>query len=373
MLSEHSPRTDPPGPGIILYDFFARWGGAEKLTQSLLKRYVNADLCVGFGEPTALSNIYSDSRLVITLSARSPVPFLTVLLLILRFKKYAPQLQKYRWAIFSGTFAPLSANRSDKEKNILYCHQLPRFCFDLRDHYMQKLPALMRPIFLLFVQLIKREYSKSLQSMRLIIANSKHTQSELALHFNQPSEVIYPPVDVKRFEWLGTKPYFLSNARLEEFKRVDYIIAAFKEMPDKNLVITSGGAEKDKLVALADGARNISFTDWVCEEELIKLTGFCKAVIYVPSDEPFGITPVEAMAAGKPVIGVASGGLLETVADGETGVLISGTPTVAKIREAVCRVTEMEEATLIKACQARASLFSEEIFLEKMAKAILND
>ena len=144
-------------------------------------------------------------------------------------------------------------------------------------------------------------------------------------------------------------------------------------MPDKNLVITSGGTEREKLMALADGARNISFTDWVCEEELIELTGFCKAVIYVPSDEPFGITPVEAMAAGKPVIGVASGGLLETVTDGETGVLINGAPTVATICEAVCRVIEMDEATTIKACQARATLFSEEVFLEKMAKAILND
>ena len=143
---------------------------------------------------------------------------------------------------------------------------------------MQKLPWVLRPFFSILVSYVRHEYAKALKNMCLVIANSEYTQRELAHHFNQPSQVIYPPVDVARFRWMGTKDYFLSSARLEDFKRVDQMITAFKEMPDKRLIVTSGGTEKEALMALADGADNITFTGWVSEEELVELTGFCSGV-----------------------------------------------------------------------------------------------
>ncbi|MDC1116574.1 glycosyltransferase [Luminiphilus sp.] len=373
MLSEPSSSAELHGPGVILYDFLAQAGGAENLTQSLLNEYPNADLCVGFLEKTSLASINTESRSIIDLEARLAVPFISTSLLIWRFKKLAPRLKKYQWLIFSGSFALFSSSAAHKERNILYCHQLPRFCFDLRHHYVQKLPWVLRPFFSILVSYVRHEYAKALKNMRLVIANSEHTQRELAHHFNQPSQVIYPPVDVARFRWMGTKDYFLSSARLEDFKRVDQVITAFKEMPDKRLIVTSGGTEKEALMALADGADNITFTGWVSEEELVELTGFCSGVIYLPITEPFGITPIEAMAAGKPVIGVAAGGMLETIQHNKTGILIEGTLTTEKICMAIHQVIDMDQSALKTACQAQASLFKEQVFLEQMEKALRQD
>ena len=84
----------------------------------------------------------------------------------------------------------------------------------------------------------------------------------------------------------------------------------------------SGACERARLEALASGATNIVFLGEVAAQSLVDVLGRCVATIYLPRDEDFGMSPVKSMAAGKPVIGVADGGLLETVVDGETGILL---------------------------------------------------
>lgn len=167
MLSEPNSGAEPQCRGIILYDFLAQAGGAENLTQSLLNEYPNADLCVGFLEKTSLASINTESRSIIDLQARLAAPFISTLLLIWRFKRLVPRLKKYRWLIFSGSFALFSSSAAHKEKNILYCHQLPRFCFDLRHHYLQKLPWVLRPFFSILVSYVSHEYTKALKKYAL--------------------------------------------------------------------------------------------------------------------------------------------------------------------------------------------------------------
>ena len=184
------------------------------------------------------------------------------------------------------------------------------------------------------------------------------------------SEVIFPPVDVDRFRWLGEGDYFISPARLSRSKRVDVIIRAFLKMPDKKLVVLSGGREMEALRKLAGNAGNIHFTGWQSETEIRQWIGNARAAIYVPIDEDFGMSPVEAMAAGKPVIGVAEGGLLETIVDGETGWLLESPPSVDNLVGAVQRIDRSMALAMREACETRARLFSREIFMEKM-KAVL--
>ena len=119
---------------------------------------------------------------------------------------------------------------------------------------------------------------------------------------------------------------------------------------------------------LAADAPNIHFTGWQTEAQLSRWIGNAIAAIYIPMDEDFGMSPVESMAAGKPVIGVAEGGLLETVVPDQTGILLEPPPTADAITAAVNDLTPKRAQEMRSACETRASLFTREIFLEKMRK-----
>ena len=133
------------------------------------------------------------------------------------------------------------------------------------------------------------------------------------------SIVIYPPCDTEKFSWIGQGNYYLSTARLMPYKRIDLIIKAFTKLPEIRLVIASTGPDESHLKQLAQGLKNIKFVGDISDQELKKLLGNAIATIYIPKDEDFGMSPVESMAAGKPVIGYGEGGLLETIINGEAG------------------------------------------------------
>lgn len=356
--------------GIILYDFMAVNGGAERLTQTLLDYLPGTDLCAAFVNREAFPVLGSLGGNVYDLGANSPIPLWRILRVIRTFEQSTPALDHYDWALFSGIYAPFAVIRRRRHRNLLYCHTIPRFCFDLRGHYMRKLPWFARPVLSLLIRMVVREYTRALSRMDVVVANSENVRRRLIRHFGRDALVVYPPVDIRRFQWQGDGDYYLSLARLEDFKRVDEIVRAFKLMPQHRLVVASGGPELDRLKQLADGAINITFTGWVSEAELQVLVGNARAAVYAPIDEDFGMSPVEAMAAGKPVIGVAEGGLLETVVDGESGILIKGRLTPEKIRAAVGRMEVMNPPALRDVCERRAALFDKNIFIEKMLDLI---
>ena len=153
---------------------------------------------------------------------------------------------------------------------------------------------------------------------------------------------------------------------MDRLKRVETIVEAFTALPDKRLVVVSGGSELERVRVLAAPHANIEVRGWVSPEELRDLTGRCLATIYIPRDEDFGISPVESMAAGKPVIGVAEGGLLETVKDGQTGILIQANPRPAHVVDAVNAMTAERALTMREACEKRAAGYDEAAFREKM-------
>ena len=192
----------------------------------------------------------------------------------------------------------------------------------------------------------------------------------IADHLGRESVVVYPPCDTETFTWQGQQGYYLSTARLTPLKRVDRIVEAFLRMPDKKLVVASQGEEFDRLKLLAGDAKNITFLGWVSEADLRRLIGEAIATIYVPVNEDFGMSPVESMAAGKPCIGVAEGGLLETVLDGETGLLLRPDFTVDDLVEAVHRLNTGRAMSMRHACEARATLFRRRAFVQTMHEII---
>ena len=182
--------------------------------------------------------------------------------------------------------------------------------------------------------------------------------------------VIHPPCGMEGLRWLGQEDYYLSVARLDPLKRVDVIVEAFKGMPHQKLVVTSTGGEAARLRRMACGSGNIIFTGPVSDVHLAELIGRAIATIYVPIEEDFGISPVESMAAGKPVIGCAAGGLLETVVDGVTGRLLPVDVTPRHLIEAVVDMTPRRAMTMRDACMERAKVFDQRVFCAKIAELL---
>lgn len=306
----------------VLYDYMQVKGGAESVKLTLCHEVPNMDLVTAFMAPEAFPEAPIAKERIKTLVSQTTRPGWQILKSALAFEHKTRFLMDYERLIFSGSVAPLAIQHSRAERNIYYCHTPPRFVYDLKDYYLDAATRVQRPALKGLIAYLQPRYEAALQKMDKVFANSKNVQGRLKRFLGVESEVLYPPVDIERFKWLSDGDNFLSTARLEPLKRVDLIVEAFKQMPDEKLIVTSGGSQLEALKRLAGGAPNIEFTGWVDEGRLAELVGHCKATIYVPQDEDFGMSPIESIAAGKPVIGVDEGGVVETVLDGVSGVLM---------------------------------------------------
>jgi glycosyltransferase involved in cell wall biosynthesis len=182
------------------------------------------------------------------------------------------------------------------------------------------------------------------------------------------AEVLWPPVQIDNMYHRPDKGFYLSTARVETYKRVELIAEAFSLMGDKTLVITSGGGLLPYLQSKYANYPNIKFTNWVSDDHMRELVAECIATIYLPIDEDFGMSPIESMAAGKPVIGVREGGLMETVSHGDCGYMCRSDPSVVDLITAVEWLTPRRAASMRFACEARARKFSPRIFHSRLAE-----
>lgn len=355
------------GPRIF-HDYFAIRGGGERLVLelasalegSLVHGYRTSDTydAAMFPELTASLDLPPPLR-------RSGLRPLALALAFARLRRAEAARGGVR--IFSGIAAPFAApRRSAAGFNIYYCHTPPRFLFDQREHFAARLRSgqrtLARPILAGF----ERAYRDVVGRMDLIVTNSQNTRNRIARYLGVESTVVHPPVDTGLFTWAGQGDYYLSTARLTPLKRVDAIVRAFIAMPDRKLVVASGGEQLEALKRLAAGAPNIAFTGWIDDETLRRLIGQAIATIYVPRAEDFGMSAVESMAAGKPVIGVAEGGLLETIIPGRTGILLPPEFTPDHIAAAVRALDPDRALRMREACELRAQSFSLQKFAASM-------
>lgn len=349
-------------PLWIFYDFLLSQGGAEKTT-IILQQALSGQVCVAYTEEENLLDY--DASTVKCISKKQTIPGLPTLDGLWSFLTKTKFLQHHTGAaIFSGSNAVLAACNHPAGKNILYCHTIPRFAYDMRKFYRKRLPFWKRLLFDALCLVTRVSYRYSLTKMNIILVNSRNVQQRLKKYTGYDSEIVHPPVDTKKFSFKPAGNYYLSTSRLEEFKRVDVIIKAFLSMPDKKLIVASSGSYETKLRALAGDARNIQFTGWIEDDDLQNLIETCIASIYVPIDEDFGISPVESMAAGKPVIGVNEGGLLETVLHKKTGYLCDATPD--ELVTAVQWLTAERAKKMQHECESRAAKFDDAVFIKKI-------
>ena len=141
------------------------------------------------------------------------------------------------------------------------------------------------------------------------VANSRNVQARIWKTYRRESEVIHPPVDVDSFYWKPAEDYFLAVSELVPYKRIDSLVRWFS-LTGRRLKIAGAGPEYGRLRAMAGS--NVEFLGRVSDAELRELYARCRAFL-LPGEEDFGMTPVEALASGKPVVALGRGGALETV------------------------------------------------------------
>lgn len=270
--------------------------------------------------------------------------------------------------VYSGFYAPLAVRSQQRGRKLMYCHTPPRFAFDWEEQYLGRVSPGLRPLLRRVIGSYRESYLEALAHMQVLVTNSEHVRRRARDLTGRDSIVVYPPVATDLFRWSGQGDYYLSLGRLEPNKRVDRVIAAFRAMPDKQLVVASGGSELARLRQLAAGARNIRFTGWIDDAALAELIGRARACIYIPKDEDFGMSAVEAMAAGKPVIGVDEGGLRESILHGTTGLLLAADPSADELADAVRVITAERAMEMRNACEAKAAEFSSHRFLRSMVQ-----
>jgi len=355
---------------IVLHDIFDIKGGGERLALSMAET-LKADLGFGKQSPKSfdLNRMHAFEK--IDLGLRVEFAGLKTYNLSKIFTKETDFLNQYENVVYSGIICPLAVHNHLNGGNFYYCHTPPRFVYDKFHHYLNQYMLPQQLMLRLLAAWLKPQYESSVALMDVVFTNSKFVKARVKKYLNRDSIVVYPPCNIDKFYNKPPQNYYLSTARFDELKRVDKIIEAFKQMPDKNLVLCSSGSEDKQLRNLAKDSANINFVGQVSDEKLHKLISECIATIYIPKDEDFGMSPVESMAAGKPVICSGHGGPTESVVNGETGCYVNECDLEQSIIDCVTKLDVNQVINMRKACQQRALKFSEENFHKRIRRYVL--
>jgi len=273
--------------------------------------------------------------------------------------------------IISSESGPIKGIRKPQgAKHICYCHTPMRYLWDMYEEYYQMAGLSGKIAMRTFRDYLRKEDLKSADSVDVFVANSKFVADRIKRIYGRDATVVYPMVDYEYFRLrseveVDDGEYYLLAGQLISYKRPDLAVAACLKMGRKLKVIGVGN-QIEKLKALAAGNTNVEFLGRVSNEALRDAYANAKALIF-PGVEDFGIVPLEAQAAGTPVIAYGVGGALETVVKDSTG-LFFDEQTV----ESLCGAIEQFESRnwSADACCSQAKRFAPEVFRHALSKVI---
>jgi glycosyltransferase involved in cell wall biosynthesis len=360
----------------IVHDYLNQYGGGERVVEALAEIWPEAKV---------YTSIY-DRRLMEPWLKIAPERIKTNFISRLPFANY---LEKHYFFLYplafqnqdleeadiifsTSSFASKFARGKKGAIHFCYLHTVPRFLWgydtELSRYYRRWFDKYLSPIYNILVPpfkayLKKADYRQA-QKIDFLITNSQEVKKRVEKHYHRDSTVIYPPVDTKRFEGeMKTEDFYLVVSRLGGYKKIDLAVLAFNKL-GKRLKIVGEGPQMKYLKTIA--APNVELLGRLDDKSVTDLFRRCKGVIF-PTYEDFGIVPVEAMAAGKGVIGYGSGGALETIVDGVTGVLFKK-QTVEDLIEAVKRFETLNISASV--AKKQAEKFSKEVFKKKIKEFV---
>lgn len=347
----------------IVCDWLTTSGGAEKIVHSLHKIFPEAPI---------YTTLFDKHRLPMFANAKIETSYLQKIPIAKKkhqlFLPFMPRifenfdLNDFDIVISSSHSCAKGIITKPSTLHISYCHSPMRYAWENNINYINEYQV--NPIFkkLAHVIIHKLRLWDRLSADRVdyFITNSNYIRRRVNKFYRRTSSVINPFVDDKFFSSNETQgDYYLAVGRLTPYKKFDLIIDTFNKI-GKPLKIVGTGVSKRKF--MAKSKPNIEFLGYVEDQQLQNLYASAKALIF-PQVEDFGIIPLEAMAAGTPVIAFSKGGALETVVDKKTGLFFEE-QTIDSLSKALSR---FENHTFDKKIiQEHASKFSEQIFQDKI-------
>ena len=349
----------------LVHDWLTTMGGAEKVLEALTET-LPAKLFTLVRDPKKLEGTPFEEMDVKT-SFIQKLPRAKS-----KYRSYLPlfpiaieqfDLSDYDLIISSSHSIAKGVLTHADQVHICYCHTPMRYAWDLYQQYLREsklksgFKGVLAKFFLHYLRMWDAHCSSRVDAY---VANSEYVARRIQKLYEKEAKVIYPPVDVDYFSLSEEKEdFYLTASRMVPYKKIDLIVEAFGEMPDKKLVVIGDGPEMNKVKAKAKG--NIEILgyqeDSVLRSYLQRAKGFVFAAL-----EDFGILPVEAQGCGTPVIAFGKGGARETVVENETGLFFEeqSVPSLIKAIEAF----EKREFDP-KKIRAHAEKFRPEIFKEK--------
>jgi glycosyltransferase involved in cell wall biosynthesis len=311
----------------LIHDWLTGMRGGEKVLEALCELFPEADLHTLVQVPGATTP-YIEKRQVRT-SFIQNLPMAGRL-----YRHYLPlfpmaieqlDLDDYDLVVSCSHCAAKSVVVTGRARHLCYCLTPMRYAWDQFDAYFgparvgRLASAALRPV----MAALARWDRDTAGRVHRYLAISQYVARRIALYYNRRSTIVYPPVDTTFFTppdapSAPNSPALLIVSALVPYKRVDLAIAAARRagLP---LTIVGDGPERAALEPLAGDA--VRFLGWRSTEEVRELYRTSIATV-LPGEEDFGIVPVEAQACGRPVVALARGGTLDTVVDGETGILV---------------------------------------------------
>ncbi|HLY16614.1 MAG TPA: glycosyltransferase [Bryobacteraceae bacterium] len=351
----------------IVHYWLLNWRGGEKVLESLCQLLPDADIFTLFYDPRAVSP--EIRRHKVTASFLNPLRrhYRNLLpLMPLALEQF--DLRGYDLVISSESGPAKGVLTSASTRHLCYCHTPMRYIWDLYPVYLKEwLPAWKRILFRPVSNYLRLWDFASAARVDEFVANSENVRRRIQKAWRREAQVVYPPVAVDNFYWREPEDYYLIVSELVAYKRVDMAVRAFTRL-GRRLCVVGDGPEFKHLKHMA-GPR-VEFCGRVSDDELRGLLARCRALV-VPGEEDFGMTPVEALASGKPVIALGRGGSLESVPTTDPlGGVFFDDPDESQLAEAVQKFELIEAQVRPRELQAWAQQFSELRFLTRMREVI---
>lgn len=371
------PLTQKKLKVVLAHDFFNQYGGGERVIESLAEIWPEANIYTSLYDAKLMEGWLKIDKKRIKTNLISRLPFASYLdkhyFFLYAWAFSRQELEEAAVALSVTSYPSKFIKGQANTLRICYINTVPRFLWgydtELSRYYRRGFDRFLAPIYSILVPPIKfflrRADYNIAQKIDYFIANSHEVASRVKKHYNREADIIYPPVDINRFGGkIEDKGYFLIVSRLGGYKKIDVAVAAFNKLGER-LKIVGAGPQLSYLRSIA--APNVEFLGRLADKKVVELYKNCTAVIF-PTYEDFGIVPVEAQAAGKPVIAFRAGGALETIVDGKTGIFFDEQKPES-LQETVKKFKLMTFDP--ETCRQQASKFSKGVFQKKIKDFVM--
>jgi glycosyltransferase involved in cell wall biosynthesis len=352
----------------LIHYWLVNQRGGEAVLKALCKLLPQADIFTLFHDPDKADPAFRSHK--VTASFLNPLRrYYQSLLPLMPMALESFDLSGYDLVISSESGPAKGVLVPSDARHICYCHTPMRYLWELYPDYLNRWThsRIKRALMIPFSHHLRTWDYASAARVDEFIANSENVKRRIRRCYRREAEVIHPPVAVETFFWNEPADYYLIVSELAAYKRLDVAVKAFSASGRRLKIVGTGPLYKE-LRRMA--AANVEFCGRVSGDELRALYASCRALL-LPGEEDFGITPVEAMASGKPIIAWGRGGVLETAEmAGESGAFLYPSPTTESLDVAIERFERMESRIEPGLLQAAVAGFSEAEFLRKFQRLL---